>query len=323
MIYIDDIDGIVVSTNSVCNPLYDTYKNMWQLCSYRYFVRSDQGIANIKVCFTISDAARRNSGKWGNMSCLSPDPLVKCGHWVIRPLDARVEINLQWWYFWPLPISCNVPGWAYPLAKVPVWCMRWAIVRRPPGWDLSRHRKCEKTTRKLGWFRQWHMIFRLLDGVWRYQPDIHETHGTGWKRQRVFPEAEQGGFGTTWKLIPAPHWRVLGSVFWFRVGLIRCDDFRCVFSFPSWLRKIHLPIRSDFGMGWSRKPEMIPTFDKPGSPAQDKVDPLATLPQSGWIWAGMCEDSSCQNWMNMVKAKAYVVFNEAISYILHDFTVSN
>ena len=51
----------------------------------------------------------------------------------------------------------------------------------------------------------------FLDGVWRYQPDIHETHGAGWKRQRFFPEAEQGGFGTTWKLIPAPHWRVPGK----------------------------------------------------------------------------------------------------------------
>lgn len=150
--YIDDIDGIVVSTNSVCNPLYDSYsyKNMLQLCSYRYFVRSDQSIANINLFHNCWRSQKKLGEIWGNMSCLSPDPLVKCGHWVVRPLDARVAINLQWWYFWPLPISCNVPGWAYPLAKVPVWCMRWAIVRRPPGWDLSRHRKCKKKTRKTG-----------------------------------------------------------------------------------------------------------------------------------------------------------------------------
>ena len=39
-----------------------------------------------------------------------------------------------------------------------------------------------------------------------------------------------------------------------------------------------------------------------GNRSQDEVDPLATPPQSG-SWAGMCGDSSCQNWMNMVKPR--------------------
>ena len=182
--------------------------------------------------------------------------------------------------------------------------------------------KMRKNTRKLGWFRQWHMIFRRCVKV-----STRHTWNT-WYRMKTptfFPWGWAGGFWYHWETYPSTSLKSSREAVFFDSGWAWSD---VMISDVSFL------FHSDCGgftwkfaqiLGWveAGNQRWFPLSTNRGLPAQDKVDPLATLPQSGWIWAGMCEDSSCQNWMNMVKAKAYVVFNEAISYISHDFTVSN
>ena len=188
-----------------------------------------------------------------------------------------------WWYSWPLLIPCRQ-------AELTSWqeCQCDACAEQLSGAHLlGMYRGIEHATLsgKTGWIRRWLKDFLTLCEVSTRNTWSHMVQdGNANVSSCFFPI--RGVLVRLGKLSP-------------RQGLIRCDDFR-FFSFASWLRRIHPPIRI---LGWveTGKLEMTPAFGKPGPPGAGQGRSFGHSAFE-WLDLGMCQDSSCQNWMNMVKA---------------------